>query len=162
MSLLNTVKVGSGRSVYLDFTGQLDGTTELVIERTMAQIRDRIPSSYVRRVPNAQSVQTELKIRPNNYAIANSGLTRNQVGQMIRSMTDGQYLGEYFDGTVRSDVILKTKPWQTPEALAAMPVYTPNSGIQTIDQLTSQTRTVAANEIRRLNGQTDHWCYTAG
>jgi len=153
MSLLNTVKVGSGRSVYLDFTGQRDGTTELVIERTMAQIRDRIPGSYVRRVPNAQSVQTELNIRPNNYAIANSGLTRNQVGQMIRSMTDGQYLGEYFDGTLRSDVILKTKPWQTPEALAAMPVYTPNSGIQTIDQLTSQTRTVAANEIRRLNGQ---------
>ncbi|MGM0482101.1 MAG: efflux RND transporter permease subunit [Pseudomonadota bacterium] len=153
MSLLNTVKVGSGRSVYLDFTGKLDDTTELVIERTIAQVRDRIPGSYVRRVPNAQSVQTELNIRPNNYAIANSGLSRNQVGQMIRSMTDGQYLGQYFDGNVRSDVILKTDPWHTPEQLAAMPVYTPNSGIQTIDQLTTQTRTVAANRIRRLNGQ---------
>lgn len=153
MSLLNTVKVGSGRSVYLDFTGKLDSTTELVIERTMAQVSDRIPGSYVRRVPNAQSVQTELNVRPNNYAIANSGLSSNQVGQIVRSMTDGQYLGEYFDGNVRSDVILKTEPWQTPEQLAAMPVYTPNSGIQTIDQLTTQSRTISANEIRRLDGQ---------
>ncbi|MGM0906143.1 MAG: efflux RND transporter permease subunit [Pseudomonadota bacterium] len=153
MSLINSVKVGSGRSVYMDFTGQLDDTTQLVIERTMKLIADRIPESYVRRVPNAQAVQAELQITPNNYAIANSGLTRNQVGQVIRSMTDGQFVGEHYDGILRRDVIVKTLPWSTPEELAAMPIYTPNSGIQTIDQLTEQNRTVSATELRRIDGQ---------
>lgn len=153
MSLLNSVRIGGGRSIYMDFTGKLDNTTELVIQRTMQQLRDRIPGAYVRRVPDEQKVQTELNIRPNNYAIANAGMTRNQVGEVIRSMTDGQYLGEYYDGNIRRDVILKTQPWKTPEQLAAMPVYTPHSGIQTIDQLTTQSRTIAANEIRRIDGQ---------
>ncbi|ASG66840.1 acriflavine resistance protein B [Idiomarina piscisalsi] len=153
MSLINSVKVGSGRSVYMDFTGQLDDTTDIVMQRTMKLIGDRIPGSYIRRVPNAQAVQAELQITPNNYAIANSGLNRNQVGQVIRSMTDGQFVGEHYDGLVRRDVIVKTHAWNTPEELAAMPVYTPGSGIQTIDQLTQQRRTVSATELRRLDGQ---------
>ncbi|PYE31865.1 HAE1 family hydrophobic/amphiphilic exporter-1 [Idiomarina fontislapidosi] len=153
MSLLNSMEVNGGRSVYMDFSGRLDETTRLVIERTIASLRDKLPGGYVRQVPGAQLLQAQLNITPNNYAVANAGLSRNQLGQIIRSLTDGQYVGEHFDGVLRRDVIVKADKWTSPEQLQAVPLYTPTSGVQTVDQLTEQERTVSATRLRRLGGQ---------
>ena len=70
---------------------------------------------------------------------------------VIRAMGDGAFMGEYFDGTRRYNVIMRAEQWSTPEELAAMPVATANGEIQTIGELTKVTRTAGPSQIRRVD-----------
>jgi multidrug efflux pump subunit AcrB len=71
----------------------------------------------------------------------------------VRSLTSGSFVGEYFDGNDRLDMILKGPTWSSPEELAAIPIATPLAGIQTIGELAEIRRTVGPTQLRRVNGQ---------
>jgi multidrug efflux pump subunit AcrB len=68
-------------------------------------------------------------------------------------LTSGSFVGEYFDGNDRMDMILKGPSWRSPEELAAIPIATPLAGIQTIGELTDIQRTVGPSQLLRVNGQ---------
>lgn len=70
---------------------------------------------------------------------------------IIRALGDGAYLGEYFDGNRRYNVILRAEPWQTPEELMAIPVATPNGDVQTVGELTQLVRTAGPSQITRVD-----------
>jgi len=70
---------------------------------------------------------------------------------IIRAMGDGAFLGEYFDGTRRYNVVMRAENWYTPEELAAIPVATANGEIQTIGELVQVTRTAGPSKIRRID-----------
>jgi len=70
---------------------------------------------------------------------------------VIRAMGDGAFLGEYFDGTRRYNVIMRAEQWTTPEELASMPVATASGEIQTIGELTNVVRTAGPSQIRRVD-----------
>ena len=71
----------------------------------------------------------------------------------MRALTSGVFVGEYFDGNVRMDIILKGPVWSSPEELAAIPIATPLAGIQTLGELTDIKRTVGPTQLLRVNGQ---------
>jgi multidrug efflux pump subunit AcrB len=70
---------------------------------------------------------------------------------IIRAMGDGAFMGEYFDGTRRYNVIMRAEEWYTPEELAALPVATASGEIQTIGELVKITRTAGPSQILRVD-----------
>ena len=48
----------------------------------------------------------------------------SDIGNVVRALGDGLYVGEYFNGEKRMDIILRAQPWDSPEKLASMPVAT--------------------------------------
>ncbi|RMH20046.1 MAG: efflux RND transporter permease subunit, partial [Gammaproteobacteria bacterium] len=114
-------------------------------------IRQTLEGSTVRPFPGLDLAEPEIRIQPIEHAIISAGWNRQAIGQIIRAMGDGLFVGDLFDGDRRLDIILRATPWKTPEDLAALPVSTPDAGIQPLKALATLSRTAGPQEIRRLN-----------
>jgi multidrug efflux pump subunit AcrB len=90
---------------------------------------------------------------PDDIRITQAGLDRGAVADAVRAFTGGLDAGRHFDGNEGLDVLIWSGEWTTPEDLAGLPVFTPQSGIQVIGELASIRRTVGPTQLRRVNGQ---------
>ncbi len=151
-SLLNFGFDG-GRSINVDLQGPNINALSDVAMEAMPLINEAIPGAQVRPVPNLQIAEPELQLVPNDRRITAAGLDRAAVANIVRALTSGSFVGEYFDGNDRMDMILKGPSWRSPEELAAIPIATPLAGIQTIGELTDIQRTVGPTQLLRVNGQ---------
>ncbi len=150
-SLLN-FGFNSGREMFVDFQGP---DTDFLMEQATAAkalIEEKLPGANVQAQPGLQQNQPELKILPDEHAIAQAGVDRFTVATAVRAVTDGIYVGEQFDGNERMDIIVRALPWQNPEQLQATPIYTAQAGVQTLGQLTQIQRTVGPTNLLRVNG----------
>jgi len=93
------------------------------------------------------------RLRTDGIDNKKAGLTRRDVSQAVQAYTGGLFVNEYFDGNERMNVILRGIPWQTPEELKALPIVTPQAGIQTLGELANIERTVGPTQLRRVNGR---------
>ena len=151
-SLLNFGFDG-GRAINVDLQGpDINGLSDVAV-RAMPLINEAIPGAQVRPIPGLAIAEPELQLVPDDRRITAAGLDRAAVANMVRALTSGTFVGEYFDGNDRMDMILKGRPWSTPEELAAVPVATPLAGIQTIGELAQIRRTVGPTQLLRVNGQ---------
>ncbi len=114
-------------------------------------IRTELPDANVRPLPGLEQAEPELRLIPDDRRIAEVGWNRTRMATIIRAMGDGAFMGEYFDGTRRYNVIMRAEQWYTPEELAAMPVATASGEIQTIGELTQVTRTAGPSQILRVD-----------
>ncbi len=151
-SLLNFGFDG-GRSINVDLQGSNINALSDVAMQAMPLINQTIPGSQVRPIPGLQIAEPELQLVPNDRRITAAGLDRAAVANIVRALTSGSFVGEYFDGNDRMDMILKGPTWNSPEELAAVPVWTPLAGIQSIGELTDIQRTVGPTQLLRVNGQ---------
>jgi multidrug efflux pump subunit AcrB len=151
-SLLNFGFDG-GRSINLDIQGSNINALSDMAMKAMPMINEAIPDAQVRPFPGLQIAEPELQLVPNDRRITAAGLDRAAVANIVRAMTSGTFVGEYFDGNDRMDMILKGPEWNSPEELAAIPIATPLAGIQSIGELTEIRRTVGPTRLIRVNGQ---------
>jgi len=114
-------------------------------------IQQAMPEANIRPEPGLELAEPELRLIPDDRRIAELGWTRNQIATLIRAMGNGAFLGEYFDGDKRLDVILRGERWATPEELLAMPLAAPTGEIVTLGELVRLERTAGPNEIRRVD-----------
>ena len=114
-------------------------------------ILQALPGANVRPIPGLEQAEPELRLIPDDRRIAEVGWNRSRMATIIRAMGDGAFMGEYFDGTRRYNVIMRAEEWYTPEELAALPVATASGEIQTIGELTRVTRTAGPSQIRRVD-----------
>jgi multidrug efflux pump subunit AcrB len=151
-SLLN-VEGDNSREIRLDFQGA--DLTSLMDAARLAtdEIPRAIPDTFPQAFPGLELDQPELQLVPDEWRIARSGLTRTEVSSAIRAYTGGLWAGEYFDGNDRLDIIVKSKEWHSPEELAELPVVTPQSGVQTVGELTELRQTVGPAQLVRINGR---------
>ena len=110
-----------------------------------------MPEANVRPEPNLELAEPELRMKPNDRRIAELGWTRGDIATMLRAMGNGAFLGEYFDGDRRLDVILRGERWDNPEQLMATPLASPTGEIVTLGELVQMERTAGPNEIRRVD-----------
>ena len=73
------------------------------------------------------------------------------MAQVVRALGDGLYVGDYFDGNERLDVILRSTDWPTPEHLMATPIATPDGNVQPLGELVTLRRTAGPDQIRRVD-----------
>lgn len=120
-------------------------------KRGMGLVAQHLPGARARPVPGVDFSEPELRFLPNERRIAEAGWTRQQMSTVMRALGDGVYVGDYFNGDRRMDIVLRAQEWTNPEVLASMPLATPNAGIQPLDQLVRMQRTAGPNQIRRVD-----------
>jgi multidrug efflux pump subunit AcrB len=151
-SLLNFGFDG-GRAINVDLQGPDIGVLSEVATRAMPVVSEAVPGAQVRPIPGLSIAEPELQLVPDDRRITAAGLDRATVANIVRAVTSGTFVGEYFDGNDRMDMILKGPTWSSPDELASTPIATPLAGIQTLGELTDIQRTVGPSQLRRVNGQ---------
>ena len=142
---------GEGRSIDMDLHGRNIGELMNAAVTGFALIHQKIPGASARPFPGLELAQPELRLIPNDRRISEAGWDRNQVAGIIRALGDGLYVGDYFNGEETLDIIVRSRPWQSPEELAGIPLATPNAGILPLGELVRIQRTSGPEEIRRIN-----------
>lgn len=142
-----------GRAINIDLQGSDMEALMASAATGMKLITDALPGAVVRPLPGLSMAQPELQLIPNERRLAQAGVDRIQIANAIRAYTSGLFVGEYFDGNERMDILLKGPKWLYPEQLAATPVYTQAAGIQTIGELATIKRTVGPTQLQRVNGK---------
>jgi multidrug efflux pump subunit AcrB len=110
-----------------------------------------LPEANVRPVPGLELAEPEIRLIPDDRKIAEVGWNRARMATVVRAMGDGAFLGEYFDGNRRYNVVMRAEGWYSPEELGAIPVATANGQIVSIGELTRVTRTAGPSNIRRID-----------
>ncbi|MEO0438302.1 MAG: efflux RND transporter permease subunit [Pseudomonadota bacterium] len=118
-----------------------------------ARINELLPGTDVRIQPGVEQAEPELLLSPNDRRIAEAGWSREQVGALVRSLGEGLYVGEHFDGEKRMDVILRGGGWSAPEQLINMPLATPSGDVIPLGELVDIERTVGPQQLRRIDGR---------
>jgi len=114
-------------------------------------VGEHLPGAQARPIPGVDFAEPELRLIPNERRITEAGWGRQQMSTVVRALGDGVYVGDYFDGDRRLDIVLRAPEWSSPEQLASTPLATPAGGIQPLDQLVKMERTAGPNQIRRVD-----------
>lgn len=152
-SMINVSGGGNGRTVELNVQGPDIESLMSVAQIGIDAINEAMPNTTAFPTPGLSLSEPELQLIPDDQRITQAGLTRHDVANAIRAYTSGLFIGEYFDGNDRVNVILRGEPWKTPEALGSLPIHSPLSGVQTIGELTSISRTAGPSSLRRVDGK---------
>lgn len=114
-------------------------------------IKQNMPGVSVQPFPGLSLSIPELRLIPDERRIAEAGWKREVMPQITRALGDGLFVGDYFDGEERFDIILRVEPWETPEDLAAIPLATPDGGVVPVGDLLTIQRTAGPDQIRRID-----------
>nr|WP_298720027.1 efflux RND transporter permease subunit [uncultured Steroidobacter sp.] len=142
---------GSARSVAI----HLQTTDTASLNSTAAAgrrlLEETFPGANVQSFPNTDVQVLELRAEPNDRRIAEVGWDRAALGTVVRSLGDGAWLGEYFDGQARLPVILRTNLGETPEDIAQAPLITPSGEVVPLGELVTLQTTLVSEQIRRVD-----------
>ena len=114
-------------------------------------LMQEMPGAQIQPQPGLELAEPEIRLLPDDRKIAEAGWNRTQLSTAIRAMGDGAFLGEYFDGTRRYNVVLRAENWYSPEELGAIPVATTSGDVMALGELVRVTRTAGPSSIRRVD-----------
>lgn len=144
---------GGERMISIHLQSRDRAALERVAARGEELVREHLPETDVRVEPGLEQAEPELRLTPRDRRIAEAGWQRSQVGDLVRALGNGLYVGEYFDGEKRMDVILRGDSWESPEELAAMPLSTPDGSVVPLGEMVDISRTVGPSQLRRFDGR---------
>ncbi len=144
-------RLGGGNSIELNIQSRDMDAMLAAARYGMELVSEYLPGARARPVPGVDFAEPELRLIPNERRIAESGWTRRQMSTIVRALGDGVFVGDYFDGDQRMDIVLRAPEWTSPEQLVSTPLATPAGGIQPIGQLVRMERTAGPNQIRRVD-----------
>jgi len=142
---------GSARSVAIHLQGDDPAKLYKAAEAGRKLLEAKFPGANVQAFPSTDAAQLELHAQPDDRRIAEAGWDRATVGDVVRSLGDGAWLGEYFDGEQRVPIILHAGGGQTPEEIAQTPVVTPTGQVVPIGDLVKLRTALGPTQIRRLD-----------
>ena len=88
---------------------------------------------------------------PDDRRIAEASWDRATVGNIVTTLGDGSWLGEYFDGEQRVPIILRANGAQTWKQIAQTPVMTPSGRVMPLGDLVKLESTLGPTQISRLD-----------
>ena len=142
---------GSARSVSIHLQGEDSGKLYKVAEAGRQLLEKKFPGANVQAFPATDAAQLELHAQPNDRRIAEAGWDRATVGDIMRAVGEGAWLGEYFDGEQRVPIILRAGNGETPEEIAQIPLVTPSGKVMPIGDLVGLSPMLGPTQIRRLD-----------
>jgi len=144
-------RLAGGGAIELNIQSRDIDSTLRAARKAMGAISQALPGAQARPTPSLELATPELRLIPNERAITEAGMTRSQLSNLIRTLGDGLYVGDYFDGNKRRNIILRGEEWQRPEDLLATSVFTPQRGIKPLGSLVHLSETVGPDQIRRVD-----------
>src|SRR5882724_3984335 len=142
---------GSARSVGIHLQSEDTAALNRVALEGRALLERVFPNSAVQSFPNPEDVALELHAVPDDRRIAEVGWDRATLGTVIRTVGEGAWLGEYFDGKSRLPIVLRSSEGATPEDLANAPLRTPSGLVVRLGDLVQLSTVLGPPAIRRLN-----------
>jgi multidrug efflux pump subunit AcrB len=143
---------GDGRNI--DFQLQATNFEALLAAARSAEklIQEKMPGAQVQAFQDLEMADPELRLNPDDRRLNEVGWSRGDIGTVVRALGDGMFVGEYFDGERRLDMILRASKWDSPEQLAGTPVATPVGNVLPLGELVQVESTVGAGGLRRVDG----------
>jgi multidrug efflux pump subunit AcrB len=141
----------AGRKIDIDLSA---GSFDSLLDAGRAgfyTVMQAMPEANVRPEPGLELAEPEIRLIPDDRKIAEVGWNRSNMATVVRAMGDGAFLGEYFDGSRRYNVVMRAENWYSPEELGAIPVATASGDILTVGELARVTRTAGPSNIRRID-----------
>ncbi|RCU50907.1 AcrB/AcrD/AcrF family protein [Corallincola holothuriorum] len=142
---------GGGRHIAVHLKSRDTDALLQVARFGVERLNEVMPEANVRPNPGLEMAEPELRVVPNDRRMLEVGWDRSDLGRLIRSFGDGLYVGEYFDGDKRMNIIFRSDQWQSPEQLSAMPLATPQGGQVTLGELVDIERTVGPSQVQRID-----------
>ena len=146
-------QLGGNRSVPLHIQVKDPQELDNIAKLANDLLKEAMPKARVRMHPRGQRAEPEIRVAPNDYHLVEQGWDRTDLGLLVRTLGNGTYVGEYFDGKKRLDTIVKTAPWNSPESLGETPVITAAGNLVTLNQLGNVERTVGPGRVLRVDGR---------
>ena len=141
---------GSGNTIDVDIHARnIEALMEAALEGFIG-INRALPGARVRPFPGLELAEPELRLVPDERRLAEAGWSRQVMASVTRALGEGLYVGDYFDGEQRMDIVVRVPRWETPEELASIPLATPG-GVLPVSELAGIERTAGPNEIRRID-----------
>ncbi len=144
-------RLGGGSNIEMNIQSRDMDAMLAAARQGMNLVAEHLPGAQARPIPGVDFSEPELRFIPNERRITEAGWTRQQMSVVMRALGDGVFVGDYFDGDRRLDIVLRAPEWTSPEQLASTPLATPTGGIQPVDQLVRMERTAGPNRIRRVD-----------
>ena len=141
---------GSGNTIDVNVQAR---NIETLMEAALGgfiSINQALPGARVRPFPGLELAEPELRLVPDERRLAEAGWGRDVMASVTRALGEGLYVGDYFDGEQRLDIVVRVPRWETPEELASIPLATPG-GVLPVSELARIERTAGPNEIRRID-----------
>lgn len=143
--------LGGGRRIDIDIQGNEVDQLLTAAQVGYGAVSQALPGAQIQPTPGLSLAEPELRMIPDERSIAESGWTRQQVSSISRALGTGLYVGDFFNGQKRLDVFLRSTDWESPEELAAIPLFTPQAGVQPVGELVEVVRTAGPSSIRRVD-----------
>lgn len=141
---------GSPRAIAIHLQHGDGEALQRAAEAGRRALGERFPNANVQAWPNADPGTPELRIAPDDRRLAEAGWQRSDLGTVVRTLGDGQWLGEYFDGDRRLDIILRAARDRA-AALGAAMLATPQGGLLGLDELARVDTVIAPSRLRRID-----------
>jgi len=142
---------GSARSIALHLQSEDVAALENAATHGRGLLEARFAGAIVQAEPRDDGHQLELRAIPDDRRIAEAGWDRATVGTLVRTLGNGSWLGEYFNGDSRVPIILRGDNASTPEALAEAPLVTANGQVLALGDLVRLQTVFAPAQIRRID-----------
>jgi multidrug efflux pump subunit AcrB len=142
---------GSARSVGIHLQSEDSATLNRVAVEGRALLEKVFPGAAVQSFPNPEDVSLELHAAPDDRRIAEVGWDRATLGTVVRTVGEGAWLGEYFDGKSRLPIVLRSSGGTTPEDISNAPLMTPSGLIVRLGDLVQLSTVAGPPAIRRIN-----------
>jgi multidrug efflux pump subunit AcrB len=140
-----------GGNIQVNIQSSDEGARARATQVGLQMLRERFPGVNINANPPPQSTQPRLTLVPDDRRIQEAGWARRNVAGMISMLGDGQFIGEYFDGESRMNIILRSEGWDTPDQLAGLPIATPTGAVVPLGDLVQIREEVGVGGIQRLN-----------
>ena len=144
---------GGGRQVQVYLQSKDTQALQEVARQGIDMIKAAIEGANVSANPGLAMSEPEINLSPNDRNILEQGWNRRDVGRVVRTLGDGLYVGEYFNGSKRMNIILRADGWDDPDNLGDVPVVTGNGSITQLSNLVAIQRTVGPSRLTRIDGQ---------
>jgi multidrug efflux pump subunit AcrB len=142
---------GDGRNIEVRLQSSDVESLLRVARQAMGIVTGAMPGAQVQPFQGLELAEPELRLTPDDRRLNEAGWDRATAGRVVRAMGDGLWIGEYFDGEQRMDVILRADGWLTPEQLESIPLATPAGGVVPLGELMRVETTVGTGGLRRVD-----------
>ncbi len=143
---------GGGRQVRIHLQSKDTKALQDVARQGIDFVSEAIEGVSVNANPGLEMTEPELRLTPNDRNILESGWNRRDLGRVVRTLGDGLFVGEYFNGSKRLDMILRADGWDSPDNLADIPLVTGNNQLTQLSNLVEIRRTVGPSRLTRIDG----------
>jgi multidrug efflux pump subunit AcrB len=142
---------GSARAIQIHLQSADTEALNRAAESGRQLLTEKFPGANVQAFPAGDAAEPELRLTANDRRLAEVGWNRAEVGTVVRTVGDGLWLGEHFDGDRRLPIILRANGWDAPESLSQLPLATPQGGVLPLGELVHLETTMAPSQIRRVD-----------